>query len=32
MTIDQPWWLTRPVAEVAAVILPLFPYPTSASS
>jgi hypothetical protein len=30
MTIDQPWWLTRPVAEVAAAILPLFPYPTCA--
>ena len=24
MTSNQPWWLTWPVAEVAAVILPLF--------
>jgi hypothetical protein len=24
MISDQPWWLTRPVAEVAAAILPLF--------
>ena len=28
MTSDQPWWLTWPVAEVAAAILPLFSYST----
>ncbi len=27
MTSDQPWWLTWPVAEVAAAILPLFSHP-----
>jgi hypothetical protein len=27
MTSNQPWWLTMPVAEVAAAILPLFSYP-----
>ncbi len=26
MSNPQPWWLTWPVAEVAAAILPLFPY------
>ena len=26
MTSNQPWWLTMPVAEVAATILPLFSY------
>jgi hypothetical protein len=25
MNNPQPWWLTWPVAEVAATILPLFP-------
>jgi hypothetical protein len=30
MTSNQPWWLTWPIAEVAAAILPLFPYPASA--
>jgi hypothetical protein len=27
MTSDQPWWLTWPVAEVAAAILPVFSHP-----
>jgi hypothetical protein len=27
MNNPQPWWLTWPVAEVAATILPLFSYP-----
>jgi hypothetical protein len=30
MTSNQPWWLTWPVAEVAAAILPLFSYHASA--
>ncbi len=27
MTSSQPWWLTWPVAEVAAAILPVFSHP-----
>jgi hypothetical protein len=27
MNYPQPWWLTWPVAEVAAAILPLFAHP-----
>jgi hypothetical protein len=30
MTSNQPWWLTMPPAELAAVILPLFPSPRQA--
>jgi hypothetical protein len=30
MASNQPWWLTMPPAELAAVILPLFPSPRQA--
>jgi hypothetical protein len=30
MTSNQPWWLTMPPVELAAVILPLFPSPRQA--